>query len=276
MARVPLNPPPHLHAASAGPAVAPRTPCRPRLATNPAPADHAVTARSGATPVSALSRRSPGADPQGREPAGSWPSARPGSMELGAWQPATGNPGRGPDPPVRLHHRSLPLMSDGDQQGRRCLVQDAPSPSPTRVVPTGSTPRPLPSRQPVPSFDLAQRHGTTTTRRIMGLTARACALGLCIAALTGLAAAQKSITESVAVLPDCAVSDVGDSIPSLTPSSPTMCPDSLLRCPHPRVRLQCHGRRLSLPQQSLAILARCLRRRLVHRPRSPDHETSRQ
>lgn len=51
------------------------------------------------------------------------------SRQHGAWQPATGNPGRGPDPPVRLHHPPpLPLMSDGDQQGRRCLVQDAPSP----------------------------------------------------------------------------------------------------------------------------------------------------
>lgn len=26
------------------------------------------------------------------------------SRQHGAWQPATGNPGRGPDPPVRLHH----------------------------------------------------------------------------------------------------------------------------------------------------------------------------
>lgn len=163
MARVPLNTPPHLHAASAGPAVAPRTPCRPRLATNPAPADHAVTARSGATPVSALSRRSPGADPQGREPAGSWPSARPGSMEHGAWQPATGNPGRGPDPPVRLHHRSLPLMSDGDQQGRRCLVQDAPSP---RLPRESCRPAPLHDLSPPDSqFPLSTSPSATGRRR---------------------------------------------------------------------------------------------------------------
>ncbi|KAK1832996.1 hypothetical protein QBC39DRAFT_347355 [Podospora conica] len=100
------------------------------------------------------------------------------------------------------------------QQGRRCLVQDAPSPRLPRESCLPAPPHDLsrPAR-PAPSFNLDQCHGTTT-RRIMGLTARACALGLCIAALTSVAAAQSSlaaaeassnITESVAVLPDCAI-----------------------------------------------------------------------
>jgi hypothetical protein len=125
MARAPLNAPPTPPRRFGRSSSSPEDPVPATSSHQSPPTGRAIIARSGAKPVSALSRRSPGADPQGRQPVGSWTSCRPGSM---AWQPATGNPGRGPAPPVTPRHPSLPLTSDGDQQSRRCLVQDAPPP----------------------------------------------------------------------------------------------------------------------------------------------------
>lgn len=67
----------------------PETPCRPRLATNPPPRRprRPCPIRSNAR-LRAV-KTEPGADPQGREPAGSWTSARPGSMEHGNPRQAT-------------------------------------------------------------------------------------------------------------------------------------------------------------------------------------------
>lgn len=161
MARVPLNTPPHLHAASAGPAVAPRTPCRPRLATNPPPRRprRPCPIRSNAR-LRAV-KTEPGADPQGREPAGSWTSARPGSMEHG-------NPRQATLAEVRIRPSDsiipppLPLMSDGDQQGRRCLVQDAPSP---RLPRESCLPAPLHDLSPPDSPFAPSTSPSATGRR---------------------------------------------------------------------------------------------------------------
>jgi hypothetical protein len=212
MARVPLNAPPHTsrHAASAGPAVAPRTPCRPHLATNPPPPATPLLPDRGRSPfprcrdeglVPIYKADSPWAVGHLAVPA-AWSMATHDRQPWPRSGSARETPSSLPSPEERWRP-TRPTLSRS-----RCAVPRLPRES-CLPTPLHDLSR---SAGLVRSFNLFQRHWTTT-RRIMGLTARACALGLCIAVLTGAAAAQKSITESVAVLPDCAVSDGRDSTP---------------------------------------------------------------